>query len=228
MPQPQFEDQLFRFLKQLKKNNEREWFNKNKSRYELEVRGPALDFIRELQKPLNKVSPYFQAIDKKVGGSLMRVYRDTRFGKDKTPYKTNVGIQFRHEMGRDVHAPGYYVHLEPNNSFIGVGIWHPASDALGLIRQAIDEDPTKWRRFLNNKKFHSTFELVGDRLKTAPRGVDKQHPLIADLRRKDFIGLQSISEKQITSDNFADQAIESFRRGRPLMSFLCDALRIPF
>jgi uncharacterized protein (TIGR02453 family) len=98
------------FLKKIKKNNNREWFNKNKQLYEDSIRSPSLQFIEAMREPLRmELSPHFVAVVKKIGGSLMRVYRDTRFAKDKTPYKTNVGIQFRHELGKDVHAPGLYL-----------------------------------------------------------------------------------------------------------------------
>ncbi len=114
------------YLKKLAKNNNRPWFNDNKQRYEDAVRTPALAFIEAMGPPLKKqLSPHFLAQPKKVGGSLMRVYRDTRFANDKTPFKTNVGIQFRHELGKDVHAPGFYLHIEPGNCFLGAGICAP-------------------------------------------------------------------------------------------------------
>ena len=143
-----FEPSLGKFLKDLKKNNNRPWFQANKDRYEREVLEPALAFIRAMGPKLRKISPFFVASDSRVGGSLMRIYRDTRFGKDKTPYKTNVGIQFRHERGRDVHAPGFYVHLEPGECFLALGVWKPDRDALELIRQAILERPEPWKRML--------------------------------------------------------------------------------
>ncbi|MEM7282905.1 MAG: TIGR02453 family protein, partial [Pseudomonadota bacterium] len=129
-----FKPNLVRFLKQLEKNNDRAWFQENKHRYESDVLAPALEFIDAMATPLHKISPHFNAIPKRMGGSLMRVYRDTRFSKDKTPYKTNVGIQFRHQLGKDVHAPGYYFHIDPKSVFIGVGIWHPENKTLAKIR----------------------------------------------------------------------------------------------
>ena len=114
---------------------------------------PAQTFIRAFASKLRKISPFFVASDQRVGGSLMRIYRDTRFGKDKTPYKTNVGIQFRHEQGRDVHAPGFYLHLEPGEYFLALGVWKPDRDALDLIRQAILERPDSWKRIFRAKKF---------------------------------------------------------------------------
>ena len=118
-----FEPKLVKFLGQLSRNNNRDWFKENKTRYEAEVLFPALAFVEAFQPYLKKISPYFLAVPKRVGGSVMRIYRDTRFGKDKTPYKTNVGIHFRHEMGKDVHCPGFYLHIEPKECFLGAGIW---------------------------------------------------------------------------------------------------------
>lgn len=223
-----FDDHYFRFLKQLKKNNNRPWFQENKARYESDVLGPSLEFIRAMRPHLKKISPHFDAIDKRVGGSMMRIYRDTRFAKDKTPYKTNVGIQFRHELGKDVHAPGFYVHLEPIECFLGVGIWHPESDPLRKIRQAIADDPRGWKRTRDNKAFQKHYELAGDSLKKPPRDFDKDHPMITDLKRKDFIAVKRLDEKEVKSGDFVKQVTEAFKASRPFMRFLCDAMAIPF
>ncbi|MFW2439636.1 MAG: DUF2461 domain-containing protein, partial [Arenicellales bacterium] len=169
------------FLHKLASNNNRDWFNENKAAYEETVRTPALQFITDMANELAKISPHFLAQPKKTGGSLMRVYRDVRFGKDKRPYKTNIGIQFRHEQGKDVHAPGFYVHIEPNDCFVGVGIWRPDTRTLGKIRDVIAEHPVKWKTASGGKTFNKNFELSGESLKQAPRGYDKNHPLIEDL-----------------------------------------------
>ena len=132
----------------------------------------------------------------------MRVHRDVRFSKDKSPYKTNIGIQFRHEMGRDVHAPGFYLHVEPDDCFIGVGIWRPDAEALGKIRDSIIERDKFWLDAINDKAFKKNFELSGDSLKTAPRGYDKNHALIHDLRRKDFIAISRVADKTVLSKSF--------------------------
>ena len=115
-----FEPTLFQFLEELTDNNNRPWFQKNKLRYEREVLEPCLAFIRAFGLRLKRISKFFVASDQRSGGSLMRVYRDMRFSKDGAPYKTNVGIQFRHEFGRDVHAPGFYVHIAPGECFLAV------------------------------------------------------------------------------------------------------------
>ncbi len=217
------------FLNELARNNNRDWFNENKQRYEDEVRGPALDFIRLMDERLDEISPYFLAVAKKVGGSLMRPYRDTRFSRDKTPYKLNVGIQFRHELGKDVHAPGFYVHIEPEESFLGVGIWRPDSPTLGKIRDAIVQQPSQWLDVRDYEPFAEMYALSGDALKTWPRGYDRDHPLIADLRRKDFIGISTFDSEQIThGEEFVDFVVDGFERGAPLMGFLCQALGLRY
>ena len=223
-----FKPSLMKFLRDLEKNNDRDWFGDNKARYENLVVAPVMDFISDMGPRIEKISPHFVAATGKTGGSMMRIYRDTRFSKDKTPYKTNVGVQFRHELGRDVHAPGFYLHIESSGCFIGAGIWKPASDALGAIRRHIDDNQAVWKRTRNAKKFREGFELTGDSLKTAPKGFDVDHALIEDLRRKDFIGIAQITQKELTSSDFAQQVTRSFRTAKPLMSFLCDALDVPF
>ena len=151
-----FHPTLFEFLEQLADNNNRPWFQKNKPRYEGEVLEPALAFIRAFQPQLKRISSHFVASDRRLGGSLMRVYRDTRFAKDGQPYKTNVGIQFRHEQGRDVHAPGFYVHIAPGECLLAVGLWRPEAAPLGQIRQAIVQWPARWRRASNDRKFRDS------------------------------------------------------------------------
>ena len=223
-----FTKSSFAFLNELDNNNNREWFHENKNRYEDLIRTPALNFIDDMENDLNHISPHFLAVAKKVGGSLMRVHRDVRFSKDKSPYKTNIGIQFRHEMGRDVHAPGFYLHVEPGDCFLGVGIWRPDSDALGKIRDSIIERDKVWLDAINDKAFKKNFELSGESLKTAPRGYDKMHPLIKDLRRKDFIAISTVNEKKVLSKNFKEHVIKRFSEAEPYMSFLCKALNLRY
>ena len=227
MKSTHFTPATLEFLVELQENNNREWFNAHKERYEETVRGPALDFIADFGPRLKSLSKHFLAIPKKSGGSMMRPYRDTRFSKDKTPYKTNIGIQFRHERGKDVHAPGYYLHIEPDSFFLGVGIWHPDGTALKCIREAIDEHQKKWLA-LNKGKFTQIFELSGDSLKTQPRGYPKDHPLIEDLKRKDFIAIHALDPNAIYSSRFLEDCIKKFSSADAFMKFLCRALEVPF
>ena len=223
-----FRPTLIEFLEQLAANNNRPWFQANKGRYERDVLEPSLAFIRAFQPRLKRISPYFVASDRRVGGSLMRVYRDTRFSKHGEPYKTNVGIQFRHDFGRDIHAPGFYVHIAPDECFLALGVWRPERASLVQIRQAIVEYPDRWRRARNNKKFRQCFVLAGSSLKSAPRGFAADHPLIEDLRRTDFLGLRDLSEQDVLDEGFPDSVATAFAAVRPFMRFLCDALKVPF
>ncbi len=222
-----FHPTLFSFLAELELNNEREWFQEHRDRYESEVREPALAFIRAMAKPLQKISPQLLAVDKKVGGSLMRVHRDVRFSKDKSPYKTNVGIQFRHSAGKDVHAPGLYVHLAPEECFLGAGLWRPERDALAGIRKAIAERPEVWTA-LWKRKGMAVWELGGDALKRPPRGFDPEHPLIDELKRKDFIAVRSVEHDEVLDPGFLRSVAASFRGAKPFVEFLTRAVGLEF
>lgn len=223
-----FPAETIRFLGELADNNNRPWFNQNKPRYEEWVLEPALDFISAMGPRLERVTPNFTAIPKRVGGSLMRVYRDTRFSRDKTPYKTNIGIQFRHELGKDVHAPGFYVHIDPDSCFLGVGMWHPASGPLGMIRDRIVEDPDAWLAARDNRGFRRRFEPSGDSLKRAPRGYPPEHPYVEDLKRKDIIAVAEFGFDAAADAGFADRVAADFAAARPFMAFLCGALQLRF
>jgi len=216
------------FLNELRNNNNREWFNANKTRYEEHVLDVALRFIQSMQDPLEGIAPHFTAIPKRMGGSLMRVYRDTRFAKDKTPYKTNIGIQFRHEQARDVHSPGYYVHIDTEQVFIGVGMWRPDSEPLFRIRQRIIDKQAEWLRASRDRKFARHFALGGQSLSRAPRGFDKDHPLLTDIRRKDFIAIKNLPLDAAMQPRFQQKVETAFRAGESYMRFLCKAVEVPF
>lgn len=223
-----FPDATLPFLSELKTNNNKAWFNDNKVRYEALVREPALAFIESVGPGLAEISPHFRAIPKKMGGSLMRVYRDTRYARDKTPYKTNIGIQFRHELGKDVHAPGFYLHIEPEGCFVGAGIWHPASKELNLIRSFIDDNPAAWKRAVQSRSFFQQFQLEGESLKRPPRGFGGDHPLIDDLKRKDFIAIKAIEADSIQGKRFTRSVLKDFQRADPLMRYLYTALNLNY
>jgi len=223
-----FAPETLQFLAELGDNNNRDWFNANKARYEEHVLDAALLFIQAMQEPLAEFAPHFTAIARRMGGSLMRVYRDTRFSKNKAPYKTNIGIQFRHEMARDAHAPGYYVHVEPGNVFIGAGMWRPAPDALKSIRERIVARPAEWQRVRDDRSFRRHFELGGESLSRPPRGYNSEHPLIADLKRKDFIAVKNMSPDAALRPAFRKQVESAFRAASAYMQFLCRAVNVPF
>jgi uncharacterized protein (TIGR02453 family) len=223
-----FTKQAFTFLSSLAAHNNREWFEAHKQDYENYVREPALDFISDMAGEMPAISKHFRALPQKVGGSLMRVQRNLRFSRDKTPYKTNIGIHFRHEVGKDIHAPGYYVHIEPGGCFVGVGLWRPDADALFKIREAIVKNGDAWVAARDDKTFSKHFTPEGDTLANAPRGYAKDHPLVEDLKRKDFISLAELREATVTSKNFRPQVVEHFRQTTPYMRFLCKALALGF
>jgi uncharacterized protein (TIGR02453 family) len=212
------------FLDELAANNDRPWFEENKPRYEALVREPALDFIAAMQPALQKIAPHFRADPRKMGGSLMRVYRDTRFSHDKTPYKTNIGIQFRHELGKDVHAPGFYVHIASDGCFFAAGCWNPDAEALGRIRDHIVQKPERWFSVRDNKTFVKAWELSGASLTRPPRGYSAEHPAIEDLKRKDFVGVAQIPFSDVIGSRLVKLAEARFAASVPFMKFLCEAL----
>ncbi len=224
-----FDQKTIKFLKELEKNNQRDWFEKNRQRYESEVRGPALNYIEAMQDPIHLISPYFDVSAKKTGGSLMRVFKDMRFSKDQKPYKTNVGIQFRHVAGKDVHAPGFYLHIEPGQMFLAAGIWSPDNPTLHKVRTMIDEYPDEWlgikKKLVSGK---SQFEMHDGSLKRAPKGFPVDHPLIEDLKRKHFI----VSIKLLQKDIFGKPAVSNtarlFKNTAPLVKFICESCDLDF
>ena len=221
--QASFGRELFGFLADLKEHNDRDWFAANKARYEADVLEPALAFIEDFTPHLHQISPHFRADPRRVGGSLFRIYRDTRFSKDKTPYKTTAGIHFRHERGKDVSAPGFYLHLAPGDVFAGGGIWHPDTQTVTKIREAIVADPDGWREAT------AGIDLgMGESLKRVPQGFDKDHPLAEDLKRKDFAALERLSEAEATGPDFLRRYARVCEEMAPVMRFLCRAVGVPF
>lgn len=223
-----FTPQTVAFLTELSNNNNREWFKENKSRYEELVLDPALRFIQSMQDPLAEIAPQFVAQATRVAGSLMRVYRDTRFSKVKIPYKTNIGIQFRHERAKDVHSPGFYVHIDPEQVFLGVGMWRPDSEPLRAIRERIAAKPAEWQRIIGAAKFKRNFELGGDTLTRPPRGFDKEHECIDDIKRKSFIAVKNLEVSDCLSPQFQRKVETTFKSGTPYMQFLCKAVGVPY
>jgi len=223
-----FSRKAISFLKELNQNNNKIWFDENRQRYEDEVRTPALDYIESMAQPLAKISPHFIASAKKVGGSLMRVHKDIRFSKDKTPYKTNIGIHFKHARGKDVHAPGFYVHIEPGEVFLGAGIWRPESSTLKNVRTLIDEYPKEWAKLTKKLTGKDEFNFGGESLKRPPKGFQAEHPLIEDLKRKDFIAVRQLKVSSFYSKEFEKETARLFKAAAPLVKFICDADDLPF
>lgn len=225
---PHFKQELFHFLAELKSNNRREWFDEQRARYEREVREPLIAFIVDFAPRLKQISAKFIADPRPIGGSMFRIYRDVRFSPDKRPYKTHAAARFPHVMSRDVHAPGFYLHLEPGNVFFGAGIWHPDPPALGQIRDFIVANSRSWKKIFEDARFGKLWELKGEALTRPPKGYDPAHPLIEDLKRKDFIAIASSSEAEALSPSFMERFTESCDAASPLMKFLTRALAIQF
>ena len=213
-----FSPELFDFLRQLKRHNNRDWFAKNKPRYEETVQDRALMFISSFGPHLHKLCPHFVADARPSQGSLFRIYRDTRFSPDKRPYKTHVGIHFSHVSGKDAHAPVFYLHLEPDNCFAAAGVWHPDSSALTKIRTAIVAKPDQWA------KVRSKLELEGDTLMRPPRGFEPNHRFIEDIKRKDFVASAGLTEAQVCGPKFMREFVSACRTMLPLVEFTTWAL----
>jgi len=224
-----FPKETFTFLEQLANNNNREWFNANKAQYKSKVVAPVMDFIDAIRPGLSDISPYYVADSRPHGGSMFRIYKDTRFSKDKRPYKEHVGCQFRHSAGKDAHAPGFYVHLSPNEVFFGAGIWRPPNPILDKIRTAIVEKPAKWDKVINDKSIQKHFGgITGEGLKRPPRGYPGDHTYIEDLKRKSFIAMHQADPELAMTPHFIQEVEKSFSIASPLVAFVTNALELKF
>ncbi len=215
---------LFEFLSELADNNNREWFQDNKARYERDVRDALVQFVADFGEKLREISPHMVADPRLSGGSVFRIYRDVRFSKDKSPYKTNAGVHFRHEVGREVHGPGLYLHLQPGFLFAGAGIWRPNSATVGKIRGSIVANPDRWKSIVNNEEFTSMYELEGESLKRPPRGIDPDHPLIDQLKLKSFVATANFTEEDACSPDFIDVYANACEIASPFTGFLTTAV----
>jgi len=224
VPPAHFSPRLFQFLRELRVHNDRRWFEAHRGRYEADVKEPMLQFVSDLSSPLRAISPHIKVDPRPVGGSMFRIYRDIRFSKDKSPYKTNIGAHFPHmKAGRDESAPGFYIHLEPANSVGGGGLWHPDSTALRRVRDSIAAPSKEW------KAVRATgIAVEGDTLKRVPPGYDLKHPFAEDLKLKDLYAMTQFSEKEVVASGFMDRFVEVCRSQAPLMRFLTQALGLPW
>ena len=213
---------FFTFLRDLKRHNTREWFEANRARYVADVETPMLDFIRAVGEKLPAICPGYVADPRRMGGSMFRIYRDTRFSADKSPYKTWLGARFGHRKAtRDTHAPGFYVHLSVDESYGGGGIYHPDTPTLTKIRQRIVSHEKACAAVVKS------VELEGDTLKRPPAGFDKAHKFIEDLKRKDLYSLAEFSQADVTSRRFLDRYLEACDAVTPLVEFLTEAVGLP-
>jgi uncharacterized protein (TIGR02453 family) len=217
--QPGIRKSGFDFLLALKKNNHRDWFNANKDRYQQEQELIEL-FAGVLLHELNKHDVIETPSGKK---SVHRIYRDIRFSKDKTPYKTNWSGNFK--RATKYRRGGYYFHLEPGNSYIAGGFWAPNPQDLKRIRDEIAFDDKPLRKILKSKTFISTFgALQGEQVKTAPKGYEASHEAIDLLRYKQFLLIRKFSDKEVLSDEFLQQAGQTFKYMRPFFDYMSEVL----
>ena len=224
-----FSKSFFAFFRSLKQNNERAWFEANKEHFHATVQAQMSEFIAAMAPELRNISKEFVADPRPNGGSMFRIHRDVRFARDKRPYKEHAACQFRHRFGRDVHAPGFYVHLAPGEVFVGGGLWMPQSEALRRVREAIAAKPDRWKKAVASKNFLAHFGgIEGESLSRPPRGFDPNHPLIDDLKRKSFVASRMASERAAQSPAFVSEVAASFRALGPMIKFLCAALDVPY
>lgn len=209
----------FEFLKQLKKNNNREWFAKHKDRYTKELDG-ITRFADALLIEMNKHDVIENESGKKT---LFRIYRDTRFSKEKTPYKTHWSGNLKRATKQ--RRGSYYFHIEPGNSFVGGGFWGPEPADLKRIREEIAYDAIEFHKILNSKIIKNTFgNLKGEQVQTAPKGFDSQHPEIKLLRYKQFILSRTFTDKEVMQPNFVKEVNDTFKKMRPFLNYMSDIL----
>lgn len=223
-----FTSATFRFLRELKLNNNRTWFAANKARYEDAVRQPFLQLIADLQPALARISPNYVADPRMQGGSMFRIHRDIRYTNDKTPYKTWAGARLFHEKSRGQEAPSFYMHFAPGESFTGGGIWHPQSDTLKRIRAFLANNPASWIKATRSRPFLARFTLGGESLARPPRGYDVDEDLLEDIKRKDFVASEHFTDALAMSKELKPMLIDRFKRLAPMVDYLCASLDLDF
>ncbi len=215
--------QTLDFLNKLKKNNNKEWFDKNRPTYEI-IKKDFKNFVNELIITISKFDSSVKHLEAK--NCIFRINRDIRFSNDKSPYKTNIGAYFSPD-GKKSFSAGYYIHIQPGNCFIASGMWMPPSPQLAAVRQEIDYNAKEFKKILTSKEFVKHFKKLTeeDKVKTTPKGYDKSHPEIELLKLKSFIAVKKLSDKEITSKNLLKNLAEAFESAHPLNKFLrraCD------
>jgi len=225
---PGFPADFFRFFRDLKSNNNREWFKDNKPRYQAAVQEPMSAFITAMAPYLKRISPHYVADPRPNGGSMFRIHRDTRFSNDKTPYKTHAACHFRHAAGRDVNAPGFYAHFATDTLMFGGGVWQPGPESLAAIREMIADNPVAWSKITSAKPVKLRGGVQGERLKRPPKGYATGHPHIEDLKLKSFYVMAAAEPKRARSGDLPAEVAGAFRAAAPLSCFVCEALDLPF
>jgi uncharacterized protein (TIGR02453 family) len=224
-----FSEASFKFLRGLARNNDKVWFNTHKQQYEDHVRQPFLRLLTDLQPDLAQISGHFRSDPKTVGGSLFRIYRDARFSADKSPYKNWQGARLYHESRKQVPAPSFYVHLQPNESFVGAGLWHPEPDTQRRIRQFIFENPGSWKAAAHAPKFRKRFDFEeSEVLVRAPRGFPADFEFIDDLKHKNFVFWRSLDNATMTGPRLRQTLVTDLAALAPFVDYLCAALDLEF
>lgn len=228
MSKTYFTPATLRFLRALDRHNSREWFHAHKDNYEQHVREPFLALIGDLAEPLAKISTHYRADTSKVGGSLFRIHRDVRFSHNKLPYKPWAGARLSHERRREIAAPSFYIHIQPDHCFVGGGLWQPENHTLRNIREFMIDNPAAWKRASRSTVFRRHFEMAGESLKRPPRGFDPEHELIVDLKRKSFAAVETISDDFACSDRLRPYIVTNMKRLAPMLDYLCAAQNLEF
>lgn len=210
------------FLKKLKKNNNRDWFNANKKLYE-DARYDFEVFVFELIQKIAEFDETVSGLEPK--DCMFRIYKDVRFSKDKTPYKTNFGAAIN-KGGRKLSIAGYYIHISPDEYFLGSGLYMPAPDKLLAVRNSIAAKSAKFKSIVEGKEFKKNFGKLwnGDTLKTVPKGFDKEHPMSEYLKLKSFICDHTVKEEKALAKNYGDYIAKIFKTAKPFNDFLNDAI----
>ncbi len=224
MSEARFTPELFDFLRELKQNNSRDWFQKHSLRFYAVVQEPLLAFIGAFAEPLAAISTQLVADPRATGKCLARIYRDVQYAKNKNPYKTHVAAKFRHRQGRDLRAPGFYLHLEPGNVYAGAGIWHSDSKTLHKIRTAIVENPKGWTAAVSKPEFVSRHVLCGEYHERPPQGFSADHPLIGDIKRKDYVTKAPFTEEEACDAEFLEVFVATCEAAAGFMRFLTRSL----
>ncbi len=212
----------FDFLKELSVNNNKEWFNDNKEKYQLAK--------EEFEAYINELITLITAIDPKIGhphakDCIFRIYRDVRFSKNKLPYKNNFGAYIAHG-GRKSPYAGYYLHIEPDNSFFGGGLYCPQPSALKFVRESIIENADEYKQIINEKTFKKTFhEIWGDKVKTAPKGFSKNDPNIDLIRPKSYVLMSSLTDEEILAPKLEKHIIKVVKIMKPFNDFINIAVK---
>ncbi|MGY0504099.1 DUF2461 domain-containing protein [Luteimonas sp. e5] len=224
-----FSPASFRFLRALARNNRRDWFHAHKAEYEADVREPFRRLLDDLQPALAAISPHFRSDSGRVGGSLFRIQRDTRFAHDKSPYKSWQGARLFHERRREVPAPSFYLHLQPRASFIGAGLWHPQTPTQRRVRQFIFDNPAGWARAAHDARLRRRFDMASeDMLLRPPRGFPADFVHLDDLRHRNFALLRPLADGDMTSPTLLRMVEADLRALAPFVDYLCAALDLEF